>query len=104
MIPWIITCFCQKRNEISLCAVCNKGYEIGVFSGEIILQNAKPLFNIPFLQFRLLYCSNWHASLFNFDEFVKSPTTVIPANAGIQKYLNLLDSAKASLRARLSPE
>jgi hypothetical protein len=27
----------------------------------------------------------------NLDEFVKSPTTVIPANAGIQNCLNLLD-------------
>jgi hypothetical protein len=26
------------------------------------------------------------------DEFVKSPTTVMPANTGIQNYLNLLDS------------
>jgi len=26
------------------------------------------------------------------DEFVKSPTTVIPANAGIPNCLNLLDS------------
>jgi hypothetical protein len=39
-----------------------------------------------------------------FDEFAKSPNAVTPAKAGVQKLLNRLDSAKASLRARLSPE
>jgi hypothetical protein len=38
------------------------------------------------------------------DGFVKSPFNVIPAQAGIQKRLKTLDSAKASLRARPAPE
>jgi hypothetical protein len=39
-----------------------------------------------------------------FDRFVKSDNPVTPAKAGVQKPLKRLDSAKASLRARLSPE
>jgi hypothetical protein len=39
-----------------------------------------------------------------FDGFGKSPFNVIPAQAGIQKRLEKLDSAKASLRARPAPE
>jgi len=43
--------------------------------GRLVKTGDNPVFELPY-----------------FDEFVKSPTTVIPANAGIQKYLNLLDS------------
>jgi hypothetical protein len=40
----------------------------------------------------------------NLDDFVKILNSVTPAKAGVQKLLKWLDSAKASLRARLSPE
>jgi hypothetical protein len=39
-----------------------------------------------------------------FDRFIKNTNHVTPAKAGVQELLKLLDSAKASLRARLSPE
>jgi hypothetical protein len=38
------------------------------------------------------------------DGFVKSPIPVTPAKAGVQIHLKRLDSPKASLRARPSPE
>ena len=40
----------------------------------------------------------------NLDGLVKGPFSVSPAKAGVQKVLLLLNSAKASLRARRSSE